>query len=59
MEDSLATVTSQRTQPRSFLTGVVLHEDTRYVRSTSKKILLCEPRTACVYFIDKTDSGER
>ncbi len=53
--DSLATVTSQRTA--RFLTGVVLHEDPRYVRSTSKNPLLRTTHALVFTFIDKTDSG--
>jgi len=53
--DSIATVTSQRTA--RFLTGVALHEDPRYVRSTSKNPLLRTMHALEFTFIDKTDSG--
>jgi hypothetical protein len=53
--DSIATVTSQRTA--RFLTGVALHEDPRYVRSTSKNPLLRTGHALVFTFIDKTDSG--
>lgn len=53
--DSIATVTSQRTA--RFLTGVALHEDPRYVRSTSKNPLLRTTHALAFTFIDKTDSG--
>jgi len=53
--DSIATATSQRTA--RFLTGVALHEDPRYVRSTSKNSLLRVTHALAFTFIDKTDSG--
>jgi len=53
--DSIATVTSQRTA--RFLTGVALHEDPRYVRSTSKNPLLRTTHALAFTLIDKTDSG--
>jgi hypothetical protein len=54
--DSIATVTSQRTA--RFLTGVALHEDPRYVRSTSKNPLVRTTHALAFTFIDKTDSGK-
>jgi hypothetical protein len=54
--DSIATVTSQRTA--RFLTGVALHEDPRYVRSTSKNLLVRTVHAVAFTFIDKTDSGK-
>jgi len=53
--DSIATVTSQRTA--RFLTGVALHEDPRYVRSTSRNPLLRTTHALAFTLIDKTDSG--
>ncbi len=53
--DSIATVTSQRTA--RFLTCVALHEDPRYVRSTSKNPLLRTTHALAFTLIDKTDSG--
>jgi hypothetical protein len=53
--DSIATVTSQRTA--RFLTGVALHEDPRYMRSTSKNPLLRTTHALAFTLIDKTDSG--
>ena len=53
--DTIATVTSQHTA--RFLTGVALHEDPRYVRSTSKNPLLRTTHALAFTFIDKTDSG--
>ena len=53
--DSIATATSQRTA--RFLTGVALHEDPRYVRSTSKNPLLRTTHALAFTLIDKTDSG--
>ena len=53
--DSIATVTAQRTA--RFLTGVALHEDPRYVQSTSKNPLLRTTHALAFTFIDKTDSG--
>jgi hypothetical protein len=53
--DSLTMVTSQRTA--RFLTGVALHEDPRYVRSTSKNPLLRTTHALAFTLIDKTDSG--
>ncbi len=53
--DSIAMATSQRTA--RFLTGVALHEDPRYVRSTSKNPLVRTTHALAFTFIDKTDSG--
>lgn len=53
--DSIATATSQRTA--RFLTGVVLHEDPRYVRSNSKNPLARTMHAVAFTFVDKTDSG--
>ena len=53
--DSIAMVTSQRTA--RFLTGVALHEDPRYVRSTSTNPLARTMHALAFTFIDKTDSG--
>jgi hypothetical protein len=53
--DSIAMATSQRTA--RFLTGVALHEDPRYVRSTSKNPLLRTTHALAFTIIDKTDSG--
>ncbi len=53
--DSIAMVTSQRTA--RFLTGVALHEDPRYVRSTSKNPLVRTTHALAFTLIDKTDSG--
>jgi hypothetical protein len=53
--DSIATVTSQRTA--RFLTGVALHEDPRYVRSTSTNPLARTIHALAFTFVDKTDSG--
>src|SRR5258708_5472266 len=53
--DSIAMATSQRTA--RFLTGVALHEDPRYVRSTSKNPLVRTTHALVFTFIDKTDSG--
>ncbi len=53
--DSIAMATSQRTA--RFLTGVALHEDPRYVRSTSKNPLMRTMHALAFTFIDKTDSG--
>lgn len=53
--DSIAMVTSQRTA--RFLTGVALHEDPRYVRSTSTNPLARTMHAFAFTFIDKTDSG--
>jgi len=53
--DSIVTVTSQRTA--RFLTGVALHEDPRYVRSTSKNPLMRTAHAVAFTFMDKTDSG--
>jgi len=53
--DSIAMVTSQRTA--RFLTGVALHEDPRYVRSTSKNPLVRTAHALAFTLIDKTDSG--
>src|SRR5260370_9948986 len=47
--------TAQRTA--RFLTGVALHEDPRYVRSTSKNPLVRTTHALAFTFIDKTDSG--
>jgi len=53
--DSIASVTSQRTA--RFFTGVALHEDPRYVPSTSKNPLARTIHALAFTFIDKTDSG--
>jgi hypothetical protein len=53
--DSIAMVASQRTA--RFLTGVALHEDPRYVRSTSTNPLVRTMHALAFTFIDKTDSG--
>jgi hypothetical protein len=53
--DSIAMATSQRTA--RFLTGAALHEDPRYVRSTSKNPLVRTTHALAFTFIDKTDSG--
>jgi hypothetical protein len=53
--DSLAMVTSERTA--RFLTGVALHEDPRYVRSTSRNPLMRTMHAVAFTFVDKTDSG--
>jgi hypothetical protein len=53
--DSIAMVTSQRTA--RFLTAAALHEDTRYVRSTSKNPLARTAHALAFTLIDKTDSG--
>src|SRR4029077_5562426 len=53
--DSIAMATSQRTA--RFLTGVALHEDPRYVRSTSKNPLVRTTHALAFTFIDKSDSG--
>jgi len=53
--DSIAMVTSQRTA--RFLTGAALHEDPRYVRSTSKNPLVRTTHALAFTLIDKTDSG--
>lgn len=53
--DAIASVTSERTA--RFLTGVALHEDPRYVRSTSKNPLARTMHALAFTFIDKTDSG--
>jgi hypothetical protein len=53
--DSIAMVASQRTA--RFLTGVALHEDPRYVRSTSTNPLARTLHALAFTFIDKTDSG--
>jgi hypothetical protein len=53
--DSIAMVASQRTA--RFLTGVALHEDPRYVRSTSTNPLARTMHALAFTFIDKTDSG--
>jgi hypothetical protein len=53
--DSIASVTSQRTA--RFFTGVALHEDPRYVPSTSKNPLARTMHALAFTFIDKTDSG--
>jgi len=53
--DSIATVTSQRTA--RFLTGVALHEDPRYVRSSSTNPLARTIHALAFTFVDKTDSG--
>jgi hypothetical protein len=53
--DSIAMATSQRTA--RFLTGAALHEDPRYVRSTSSNALMRTVHALAFTFIDKTDSG--
>ena len=53
--DTLAMATSQRTA--RFLTSVALHEDPRYVRSSSKNPLMRTMHAVAFTFIDKTDSG--
>lgn len=53
--DALATATSTRTA--RFLTGIALHEDPRYLRSTSKNPLTRTMHAVAFTFIDKTDSG--
>ena len=53
--DAIATATSERTA--RFLTGVALHEDPRYVRSSSKNPLARTMHAVAFTFIDKTDSG--
>jgi len=53
--DALAIVGSQRTA--RFLTGVALHEDPRYVRSSSKNPLARTAHALAFTFIDRTDSG--
>ena len=53
--DALATAGSQRTA--RFLTGVALHEDPRYVRSSSKNPMMRTAHAVMFTFIDKTDSG--
>jgi hypothetical protein len=53
--DSLATVTSERTA--RFFASVALHEDPRYVPSSSKNPLARTMHALAFTFIDKTDSG--
>jgi hypothetical protein len=53
--DAIATATSQRTA--RFLTGVAVHEDPRYVRSSSTNPLLRTIHALAFTFVDKTDSG--
>jgi len=53
--DSLAMATSQRTA--RFLTGAALHEDPRYVRSTSTNPLMRTAHALAFTLVDKTDSG--
>jgi len=53
--DSFATVSSQRTA--RFLTGAALHEDPRYVRSSSTNPLARTMHALAFTFVDKTDSG--
>jgi hypothetical protein len=53
--DSIAMATSQRTA--RFLTGVALHEDPRYVRSTSRNPFLRTAHALAFTLVDKTDSG--
>ncbi len=48
-------VTSQRTA--RFLTGAALHEDPRYVRSSSTNPLMRIAHALAFTFVDKTDSG--
>jgi hypothetical protein len=53
--DSIATTTSERTA--RFLTGVALHEDPRYVRSSSQNPLVRTMHAVAFTFVDRTDSG--
>jgi|HubBroStandDraft_2_1064218.scaffolds.fasta_scaffold18357_1 hypothetical protein len=53
--DSIATTTSERTA--RFLTGVALHEDPRYVRSSSNNPLVRTMHAVAFTFVDRTDSG--
>jgi hypothetical protein len=53
--DTIAAGTSERTA--RLLTGAVLHEDPRYVRSNSKNPLARTMHAVAFTFIDKTDSG--
>ncbi len=53
--DSIAMAASQRTA--RFLTGVALHEDPRYVRSTSRNPLMRTAHALAFTLVDKTDSG--
>jgi hypothetical protein len=53
--DSIATATSERTA--RFLTGVALHEDPRYVRSSSKSPFARTMHAVAFSFVDRTDSG--
>jgi hypothetical protein len=53
--DSLAMTTSQHTA--RFLTGVALHEDPRYVRSSSTNPLMRTMHALAFTLVDKTDSG--
>ena len=53
--DALAIVGSQRTA--RFLTGAALHEDPRYVRSSSKNPLMRTAHALAFTFVDRTDSG--
>jgi hypothetical protein len=55
--DSLATVTSERTA--RFLTGALLHEDPRYVRSTSNNPLARTMHALAFTLVDRTDSGRK
>jgi hypothetical protein len=53
--DSLAMTTSQHTA--RFLAGVALHEDPRYVRSSSTNPLMRTMHALAFTLVDKTDSG--
>ena len=53
--DSLAMAASQRTA--RFLAGLALHEDPRYLRSSSTNPLARTAHALAFTFIDKTDSG--
>ena len=53
--DAIATATSERTA--RFLTGVALHEDPRYVRSSSTNPVMRTMHALAFTLVDKTDSG--
>jgi hypothetical protein len=53
--DSLAMAASQRTA--RFLAGLALHEDPRYLRSSSTNPLARTAHALAFTFVDKTDSG--
>jgi hypothetical protein len=53
--DSIATTTSERTA--RLLTGVALHEDPRYVRSSSTNPFARTMHAVAFTFVDRTDSG--